>query len=592
MPSRNSHRPGWRAFWGDFEHWLLSSAPVRPSAARSLACAWGTSSGIAFITGCVLALHYLPISGRAWESVWALQGLAGGGTVRAVHRGAAEVALVTGVWGLVLAAVERRDEREGTALDVRWAAALGVGLTLLLCVTGNPLRFDNASYFALQVESSVLGTLPGIGGFARRLFVGSGSEEGLPARLYVRHSVLLPALFVLVLAASAAARRLIPKGHPEVIPRDGAVRQSVRDITASLVALLVVSLSAVVRGAPLGSPADPNLSFPARPVWYLQALFVAREALPSTGRGWGLLLGLLLFVSAAVFEYAKRRSGSAAERRLFRIRVIVASSAIGYLTLTVVGLLRERRDPVVRAYREREIWDIQRVEALSHGGAVRDARALLDADPLHRARGVFAEHCANCHAIADLHPPVGGMAAPALDGFGRRRWVLDVLDDPDASHLFGGTPFAGTMHSMTRAPKDPEQRAKFHALPEPERVAIAAFLESQAFGVDANSVSRAQLEQGEQLVAQRCTSCHLFRGLTDDEEGDAPELSGWGSEDYIRAQILNPMSGTTYRRRPRQKGQMPGYAGLLSAEEIDLLIALIRNQIGANEAQERSAVTD
>lgn len=563
------------------------TVPDRPSAARSLGFAWFASLTVAFLTGAVLGLHYVPIVGRAWESTFFLHQLPAGAAVRALHRSAAETAVVCGGLGLVLGAFERRDGRARRILG--WAASVGMALTLFICVTGNPLRFDNASFFALRVESSVLRAVPGIGGALQRLLTGSGDEEGLLSRLYARHSVLLPAALALVVSASIALARRIEGAEPGAQrSAPAATSQLISDVSASLLAVLTISVLAAVRGAPLGSPADPSLSFPARPVWYLQVLFVAREALPTTGVGRAALSALVLLVGAMIFAYSALRSNDPGERRRLRVRVTVALGSLAYGLLTAVGLVRDGRAPELNASFQRERWEVERVRVLTHGGVPRDALALLEADPLHRARRVFAENCANCHSLADLGPSKGKPPAPALDGFGRRRWVLELLDDPDSARLFGGSPFAGTMRSMTRPPEDPEARAKFRPLAEADRTALATFLEAQAFPGNVSPASSAELARGEKLVAERCTSCHLFRGHTDDDESDAPELSGWGSEDYIRAQIQNPASGVTYRKKPRQKGAMPAYAGLLSSEEVDLLVDLIRNQLVDGNASQRS----
>ena len=72
----------------------------------------------------------------------------------------------------------------------------------VLVVTGNPLRDDNAGRFALSIEVNVVGTLPLLGGAARKLLLGAGSEQTLTARLFARHALLVPALLAFVLGAS------------------------------------------------------------------------------------------------------------------------------------------------------------------------------------------------------------------------------------------------------------------------------------------------------------------------------------------------------------------------------------------------------
>jgi len=87
---------------------------------------------------------------------------------------------------------------------------------------------------------------------------------------------------------------------------------------------------------------------------------------------------------------------------------------------------------------------------------------------------------------------------------------------------------------------------------------------------DAKLVAR-----GKEIVTSRCTSCHLFAGEGDDGGGGiAPELSGYGSVAWVRAQIANPATKATYREQaldPARKGHMPRFDAELSAADIDLL---------------------
>ena len=46
--------------------------------------------------------------------------------------------------------------------------------------------------------------------------------------------------------------------------------------------------------------------------------------------------------------------------------------------------------------------------------------------------------------------------------------------------------------------------------------------------------------KGEELITDRCTSCHRLDGETDDEDSVAPELRGWASIKWIELQIRNP----------------------------------------------------
>jgi mono/diheme cytochrome c family protein len=128
----------------------------------------------------------------------------------------------------------------------------------------------------------------------------------------------------------------------------------------------------------------------------------------------------------------------------------------------------------------------------------------------------------------------------------------------------------------------------FKPMPPEEKNAVAAFLASQADErgeqVPAGALRRdaAKVAQGKTIVTQRCTSCHLFEGKGDDsDQGLAPELAGWASLAWTRAQIANPSSKATYREHaldPARKGHMPRFDAEIRNEDIDLLAKWLRLQ--------------
>ena len=129
------------------------------------------------------------------------------------------------------------------------------------------------------------------------------------------------------------------------------------------------------------------------------------------------------------------------------------------------------------------------------------------------------------------------------------------------------------MPSMVIPPTDPVALKDWKAVPDADLNAMAQFLAAEAAGT-----SGKQHERGAQLIKRRCTSCHLFRGETDDPEGLGPELSGWGSLAWVRAQIANPGTNATYRgisTTTAIDGHMPRYDEKLSSADIDLLARFV-----------------
>ncbi|HWA76702.1 MAG TPA: c-type cytochrome [Polyangiaceae bacterium] len=542
--------------------------------ARAFCYACGTALGLAAFTGGALALDYVPSESHAWLSVLGVNQAFGGGFVRGLHRAAAEAAIVSGVLAVAanLASTQRQSGRARLTFLV-----LGLFLILALVVTGNPLRNDNAGRFALSVEVNVVGSLPWFGSLARRILIGNGPDQTLMARLFARHAVLLPGLLLLVLSAAyrvrptRAERASLPPPRPVFAP-------SLADLIAVLACLSLVLSSALVKGASLGAPADLDSAYPARPAWYFQPLYLARQLLPAEHAPALTLAGLSVVAMAVALLMWKALDATPSQRRR-RNLAFLAGLAV-YAGVAAFGVLKDARDPEVRWSLRQEQWAVQRVQALSRaGGSLKlGARHLLSNDPVHRARALFSEHCSNCHALGDLGPRDGVARAPALDGFGSRAWVLSMLDTPDAAHRFGNTPYAGQMQSFTHPPADPALRAAFKPMPLLERQAVAEYLSAQATTEEPSVAAPAQA-LGERLVRERCTSCHLFAGKTDDAESRAPELLGWASPAWTYAQILNPNSGRTYRAGPRARGEMPSFGGVLSQEEVALLVDLIRGAL-------------
>jgi ubiquinol-cytochrome c reductase cytochrome b subunit len=542
--------------------------------ARAFCYACGTALGLAAFSGGALALDYVPSESHAWLSVLGMNQASGGGFVRGLHRAAAEAAVVTGVLAVAanLASTQRQSGRARLTFLL-----LGLCLILALVVTGNPLRNDNAGRFALSVEVNVVGSLPWVGGLTRRVLIGGGPDQTLMARLFARHAVLLPGLLLVVLSAAyrvrptRAERASLPPPRPVFAPE-------LVDLVAMLACLLLVFTSAIFRGASLGAPADLDSAYPARPAWYFQPLYLARKLLPAEHAPALTLAGLSALALAVLVMMWKALDATPRQRR--RRNLAFLSGLALYAGVAAFGVLKDARDPEVRSSWHQEQWAVQRVQTLSRAGGSlkRGARSLLSSDPLHRARALFSEHCANCHALDDLGPRDGVARAPALTGFGSRAWVLSMLDNPDAPHRFGNTPYAGQMQSFTQPPADPALRATFQPMPPSERRAIADFLSAEA-SADEQGAGAGADDLGERLVRERCTSCHLFAGKTDDDESRAPELLGWASPTWIGAQILNPKSGRTYRPGPKARGEMPSFGGVLSQEEVSLLIDLIRGTL-------------
>ena len=166
--------------------------------------------------------------------------------------------------------------------------------------------------------------------------------------------------------------------------------------------------------------------------------------------------------------------------------------------------------------------------------------------------------------------------APDLKGFGSRAWLAGMLDPAQVGgdRYFGGTKFKdGKMAKWVRdklSKKLPAKQAELNEL-------IAAV------SAEAGLKSQRAIEAGEQALILKgrghvseefgCTDCHQFR--KPDEDATAPDLTGWGSREWLLAVIANPTHERFYGKK---NDRMPKFKddGILNDQAIGLLADWLR----------------
>jgi ubiquinol-cytochrome c reductase cytochrome b subunit len=273
-----------------------------------------------------------------------------------------------------------------------------------------------------------------------------------------------------------------------------------------------------------------------------------------------------------------RKPSTALRPRLLVLAPVLAVAA-GIIVLTLVA---KRDDAGDVGFQKERVKADERAEAANRiamaGVPPEGPLAMMKSAPELRGPELFDKSCAGCHMLGD-HGVDKDRTAPKLDGWGTEKWALAMLHDPDADDHFGRTTYKGEMPSVDIAPKDAPKTWK--PMADDDKRAVAAFLASQ--GDDPKDPKRdaALLAKGKSIVTTRCTTCHLFGGEGDDGgEGLAPELSGWGSVAWVRAQIANPSSKATYREHALdadRKGHMPRFDQELQPQDLDLLAGWVRS---------------
>jgi ubiquinol-cytochrome c reductase cytochrome b subunit len=551
---------------------------------------WGSTLAFCFviqvITGCFLWLAYSPSSQTAWESVYFIQHeMWGGWFLRGLHHYTAHAMTVLLVVHLMQVVIDGayKAPREFNF----WSGIVLLLLVLALSLTGYLLPWDQKGFWATRVATNIAAITPFIGPELQKLIVG-GSDYGhhTLTRFFALHAGIIPGAIIAFIVAHVYFFRkhgLTPK-EPRRRP-DAAFwpDQVLRDAVACL-AVLAVVLFLVFRyhGAELGAPADPSEQFSAaRPEWYFLFLFELLKYFPGGTEVWGAIVipGLLMLVLAAMPFIANWKLG-----HRFNVMYLWAMLA-GVGVLTALAVRADRNDPeyaraVLAAKR-----DAHRVVELARspdGIPVTGAVTLLRNDPFTQGPRIFAKNCASCHRY-DGHDGLGGQpkdkpSAADLKGFASREWLTGLLDPAkvDSVHYFGATKFnEGKMVTYVK-----EDVAGFAAEDQQALQKAIAALSAEARLKGQREIDRrdeALIEDGTKaLIGDRlgCMECHTFH---DDGEANGPDLTGYGSREWLVAFISNPAHDRFYGGR---NDRMPAYLEekSLTAQEISLVTDWLRGE--------------
>lgn len=238
-----------------------------------------------FLSGIALAMHYVPTTDLAYDSVRAIENrddVVYGTFIRALHHfgASAFVIFVALHMARVFFSGAYKAPREFTWLS-------GVALFLIVIgfgFTGYLLPWDQKAYFATKVGTEIAGDVQpaAVGAFLRDALRG-GEEVGQPTltRFYIVHVVLLPIALLGVLGlhfyliqrhgVAAPGREVGDEGTkgPAYFPHHTAKEA----LVGAVVALGLFAISYFYR-APLEAMAEPSdTSYVPRPDWYFLSLF-------------------------------------------------------------------------------------------------------------------------------------------------------------------------------------------------------------------------------------------------------------------------------------------------------------------------------
>ena len=549
---------------------------------------WGSCLTFVFftqvVTGTLLWMFYAPSAQTAWESVYFLQyHVAGGWFLRGVHHYMAQAMIVLLVLHLMQVVI---DGAYKAPREINfWFGVMMMGVTLALSLTGYLLPWDQKGYWATAVATNLMAEVPLIGPALQKIVVG-GSEYGhhTLTRFFALHAGVLPATLVALVVAHIYLFRKHGIHVKEPRPKRDSYfwpDQVLKDAIACLAVLLaVVALTIYFRGAPLGPPADPSNEFPARPEWYFLFLFQLLKYVPAF---WGAViipafLGLWMFLTPFI--------GKSTGGHQFNVGfwwVLIAGSA----ALTGMAISEDQANLKHGAAIEEANWQAERVITIADSEGIPPAGAvtLLRQDPQNQGRRLFAAHCASCHRYNGHDgrgfPVDEPQSAADLAGFASVDWITELLDHDHyiSAKYFGGTKFKdGTMARKVLAKYTEEEKT---LLPE-----IARLL---ADGAELPYEEKLDEDTRDELFSlyynddlkfedgRACIECH---DIDSEDEGFAPDLTGYGSREWLIAFIENPEDKRFYGKK---NDRMPCYGrdGKLKDEEIAILVDWIRSQPAA-----------
>lgn len=524
------------------------------------------------LTGLLLMTTYSPSSTNAWASVHYIEHMAGGSFIRGLHYWGGQALLILlalHTMRVLLAGVYRAPR------ELIWATGLLLlPIMLVWAITGNPLAWTQRGYGQIEVETNIIASSPLVGPVIQRILIG-GEELGhlTLTHLYVLHVAVFPLLAFALLGLHV----LQVFRHGTAVSSNAVAddtnlpywpHQSLRNVAAFAVSLAVVSVLALVKGAPLDAPADPTLPGAPRPEWYFLFLFELRRYFSGD---WEIVATLLIPLGVLIVLLAMPAIDRRLPRRLglaFRV-LVVGGGLAGWGTLTYMAVDRDRHDPEFQAAQATARQLAARARELARPGELppEGAIAILRDDPQTRGPMLFADNCAACHRHGDEFR--AGDEAADLAGFGTEPWIRDLLHDPGSPRFFGRTKLSRMKKWAAENLKDldAEQRAELDL--------VVNWLAGHPSGVPKED-DQSEFAKGFEAFSNWCIECHKYEG--DGGTNIAgPDFTGYGSPEWIRQMLVAPDSAERYGK----KSSMPSFAEKLTERELEMLVGWLTEQSSA-----------
>jgi len=414
-----------------------------------------------FITGIALALYYVPSTNSAHTTVaYITKQVWSGSFIRSVHSYGSQMIVV--VLFLHLTQTFLFGAFKGRR-EILWLSGVCLFFLMLgMAFTGYLLPWDQRAYFATAVGTSVMGEVPVVGVFLKRLLRG-GDEMGTLtlSRFYVLHIIVIPFGIAAFIALHLILfRKAGPAGPPEPAPRLSArpfyPRQFAMDAGFAGMLMLILIALAHFAPVPLGPEVDcASAAYIPRPEWYFLPLFQWLKYWTGSRAIIGIVvIPTVVFALFALVPFVDRGPERRPRRRLLSTGIFAC--VIGSLCL--LGFLSrrdDRRDRHVSGQIARQNEEERNYMRQPFEPTFTDvlASAKEPSSPLLLAgQGIFhTSQCVFCHGEGGI----GTKAAPRLAGLASKLSVEQLsalIRHPNPKMKAGGMPaFAGSdadLHSL------------------------------------------------------------------------------------------------------------------------------------------------
>ncbi|MDG6004293.1 MAG: c-type cytochrome [Candidatus Brocadia sp.] len=516
-------------------------------------------SGLVFLfilqaaTGIFMASYYSPSSTAAWGSVYYLQHKASfGWFVRGLHHFGSSAMMVVAIAHMFQVFIFGAYKKPR---ELNWIS--GVILLLFLAgfgLTGYLLPWDQKGYWATQVATNIMGTVPLIGKYIKILHQG-GSDYGnfTITRFYTLHVFLLPLSLIFFLFIHIALFRKhgvtpywkmkedVIRNHVDPFWPD----QIFKDVVFALgIYAVLAGIVFWTGGAELQAPADPASNYLARPEWYFLFLF----ELLKYCQGNYLIVGTVIIPTLAlafliVLPFIDRNISRYPSKRI-PFFVAIFSGWAGAVVLTLLAMHHDSKDiHIIQQREEAEKQAARAIKLADKGIPPTGALSIFLHDPITLGEKIFKESCNGCHMLRGE----GGENGPDFTNFGSREWIVGLLKNPKDKKYFKES---GMMPPVK--------------LPDESLLDMAEFLLSQSAGLINQNAER--VERGKELVLKgNCVVCHPMGNK--DLKKMAPNLTEYLSETWLKEFIRNPADPKFYGTR----NKMPAFDKFTDSQ-LDALI--------------------